>query len=194
MTISLAAAGVIWGFMYNPDSNVGVLNALLHGVGLPSQNWLSHLGTVDLGFAQLQLTNFAVIVPAVWAFAGFGVITLTAGLTALPDELVESARVDGARATQVVRYVIVPALRGPLTIVLVVSVIFALRTFDIVYVTTGGGPGRQTEVLALLLWQQAFAFIDSPQAGAAASIAVLMSVVLIVGAAPYLRRLGRRAR
>jgi ABC-type sugar transport system permease subunit len=180
--------------MYNPDPNVGVLNAVLQGLHLPAQSWLSNLGTLNLAFAHLKLTNLAVIMPAVWAFAGFGVITLTAGLTALPDELVEAARVDGARPAQIVRYVIIPVLRGPLVIVLVVSVIFALRTFDIVFVTTGGGPGRDTEVLALLLWQQAFAFIDTPQGGAAAAIAVLMSVVLIAGAAPYLRRLVRSPR
>lgn len=194
MTISLAATGVIWSFMYNPDPNVGVLNAILKAVHLPAQQWLSNLGTLNLGFADLKLTNLAIIIPAVWAFAGFGVITLTAGLTSLPEELVEAARVDGARTMQIVRHVIIPALRGPLTIVLVVSVIFALRTFDIVFVTTGGGPGRDTEVLALLLWQEAFAFIDSPQGGAAAAIAVLMSVALIAGAIPYVRRLVRRPR
>jgi ABC-type sugar transport system permease subunit len=194
MTISLAATGVIWSFIYNPDPNVGVLNAILKGLHLPAQQWLSNLGTLNLGFADLKLVNLAVIMPAVWAFAGFGVITLTAGLTSVPDELIEAARVDGARPAQIVRHVIVPALRGPLTIVLVVSVIFALRTFDIVFVTTGGGPGRDTEVLALLLWQEAFAFIDSPQGGVAAAIAVLMSAVLIVAAIPYLRKLVRRPR
>jgi len=204
MTISLAAAGVIWSFLYNPDPHVGVLNGILKAIHLNinidwgfvqfhTGQWLSDMGTLHLGFADIPLTNLAVIVPAVWAFAGFGVITFTAGLTALPNELVEAARVDGAKPTQIVRHVIIPALRGPLLIVAVVSVIFALRTFDIVFVTTGGGPAQDTEVLALLLWQQAFAFIDTPQGGAAAAIAVLMSLVLVAGAAPYLRKLVRRS-
>jgi ABC-type sugar transport system permease subunit len=71
----------------------------------------------------------------------------------------------------------------------VVSVIFALRTFDIVYVMTGGGPAQDTMVLALLLWQQAFAFLDTPQGGQATAIAVLMSAVLVAGSYPYLRQL-----
>ena len=204
MTISLAAVGVIWGFIYNPDPDFGVLNALvdfLHldvsfSVGPLSVNtgeWLSNLGQLDLGFTELRLTNLAVIIPAFWGFTGFGVITITAGLTAVSQDLIDAALVDGARPRHVVRHVLVPALRGSLTIVAVVSVIFALRTFDIVYVLTGGGPAQDTQVLALLLWQTAFVFLDTPQGGIAATIAVLLSAVLVAGAYPYLRGLLRSA-
>lgn len=200
MTISLAAAGVIWSFMYNPDPSVGVLNAVLHGIHLHvnvdwgflsfhTGNWLSDMGVLDLGLVRVAWTNLAVILPAVWAFAGFGVITFSAGLTSLPTDLIEAAQVDGARPGQVVRHVVIPSLRNQVTVVAIISVIFALRTFDIVFVTTGGGPGEQTDVLALLLWREAFAYIDAPQAGNAAAIAVVMSVVLIACSLPYLRRL-----
>ncbi|MGH2394065.1 MAG: carbohydrate ABC transporter permease, partial [Candidatus Limnocylindria bacterium] len=87
----------------------------------------------------------------------------------------------------VVRHILVPLLRRWTVIVAVVSVIFALRTFDIVWVMTGGGPANDTEVLAVLLWKQAFAFLDSPQAGQAAAIAVLMATVMVIAAFPYLR-------
>jgi ABC-type sugar transport system permease subunit len=202
MTISLAAVGVIWGLVYNPDPEFGVLNAflsLLHldvsvdlgPLHLRTGEWLSDVGSLDLGFADLRLTNITVILPAVWGFVGFGVVTITAGLTAVSQDLIDAARVDGARAHQVVRHVLVPALRGPLVIVGVVSVIFALRTFDIVYVLTGGGPAQDTQVLALLLWQKAFVFLDSPQGGTATAIAVLLSAVLVSGAYPYLRGMTR---
>jgi ABC-type sugar transport system permease subunit len=203
LTISLAAIGVVWTFVYNPDPDVGVLNAvfrLLHldnvdvDVGwfeLHTGAWLSDPGHLDLGPLTIQFTNLAVIIPAFWAFTGFGVITFTAGLTALPDDLVEAAKMDGAGPLSIVRHVIVPSLRGPMIVVLVQMVIFALRTFDIVYVMTGGGPGEDTMVLALLLWLQAFDFLDTPQAGQAAAIAVLLSVTLLVGAYPYLRRATR---
>jgi ABC-type sugar transport system permease subunit len=204
MTISLAAVGVIWGFVYNPDPDFGVLNALVRLLHLDvtinwgplhfrTGEWLSDLGRLDLGFTELRFTNISVILPAVWAFVGFGVITFTAGLTAVSQDLIDAARVDGARARHIVRHVLVPALCGPLTIVAVVSVIFALRTFDIVYVLTGGGPAQDTQVLMLLLWQQAFVFLDSPQGGLAAAIAVLLSAVLVTGAYPYLRGLLRGA-
>ncbi|MQA62935.1 MAG: ABC transporter permease subunit [Actinophytocola sp.] len=201
MTISLAATGVIWSLIYNPDPQVGLLNAVLDKLGILGADWnvgplevhtgawLSDPGVLHLGFADLRLTNLALVIPAFWAFTGFGVITLTAGLTSVSYELVEAAKVDGANTWQVARYVLIPALRAPLVVVGVVSVIFALRTFDIVFVMTGGGPAEDTMVLALLLWQQAFAFLDTPQAGLATAIAVLLSVVMIVAAYRYLRQL-----
>ena len=206
LTISLAAIGVIWTFVYNSNPDVGVLNSVLRLLHLDNVDvdlgwfelhpgdWLSNPGHLDLGPVQIRFTNLAVIIPAFWAFTGFGVITFTAGLTALPSDLVEAAKVDGAGPLQIVRYVIIPSLRGPMIVVLVQMVIFALRTFDIVYVMTGGGPAEDTMVLALLLWLQAFEFLDSPQAGQSAAIAVLLTVVMVVAAYPYLRRATRRDR
>jgi raffinose/stachyose/melibiose transport system permease protein len=204
LTISLAAIGVIWTFVYNPDPDIGSLNAILQALHLDNLDvdigwlelhsgaWLSNPGHIDIGPLEIRLTNLSVVIPAFWAFTGFGVITFTAGLTALPNELVEAARVDGAGPMQIVRHVIVPFLRGPMVVVLVQMVIFALRTFDIVYVMTGGGPSDDTMVLSLLLWLQAFRFLDTPQAGQGAAIAVLMSVTLVAAAYPYLRRATRR--
>lgn len=203
MTISLAAAGVIWTFMYDPD--FGVLTRFVQWSGMAFEvdwgpitfrtaDWLSNPGVIDLGFAQIRLINLSLIVAGFWAFTGFGVITFTAGLTAVPEELVEAARVDGARPHQLIRHILVPQLRGPMTIVATISVIFALRTFDIIWVITQGGPAEDSEVLAVLLWKQAFVFLDSPQAGGATAIAIIMSVVLIAGAWPYLRQLAEEKR
>jgi raffinose/stachyose/melibiose transport system permease protein len=196
MTISLTAIGVIWKLMYNPD--YGTVDGLVRAthtngsvdVGplhAQASNWLSNPGSLDLGFAELSLVNVSLIVAAFWALTGFGVITYTAGLTAIPTEVMEAAQIDGAGWLTVVRYILLPLLRRSTVIVAVVSVIFALRTFDIVWVMTGGGPANDTEVLAVLLWKQAFAFLDSPQAGQAATIAVLMAAVMVVAAFPYLR-------
>jgi raffinose/stachyose/melibiose transport system permease protein len=202
MTISLAAVGVIWGFIYNPDPDKGLLNAGLRLIGVGNADltlgplelhlgrWLSNPGVLHIGGLDIRLTNIMIIIPAVWAFVGFGVITFTAGLTSVPAELLEAARVDGASRWQTIRHVTLPSLRPSIVVVVVISVIFALRTFDIVFVTTGGGPAQDTEVLGLLLWQQAFQFLDSPRAGQAAAIAIIMSVVLIAGAMPFLRKNG----
>jgi ABC-type sugar transport system permease subunit len=202
MTISLAAAGVIWTFMYNP--NFGVIPSFLGVFGLDGAafdwgpihlragQWLSNPGEIDLGVVQIRLINLSLVVAGVWAFTGFGVITLTAGLTAISPELVEAARVDGARPLQIVRHVLVPGLRGSLVIVGTISFIFALRTFDIVWVVTQGGPATDSEVLAVLLYQQAFQFIGD--AGLGTTVAVIMSVVLIAAAYPYLRGVIREER
>jgi ABC-type sugar transport system permease subunit len=205
MTISLAAAGVIWGFMYNPDSEVGVINAVLETLGidfdvdvwileLHAGDWLSNPGMIDLGFAEIRLINVALVIAGVWAFTGFGVITITAGLTGVPTELIEAAKVDGATTWQTMRRVLIPQLRAPIGVVAVISFIFALRTFDIVYVMTEGGPANSTTVVALLLWQQTYVFLDSPQAGAAAATAVIMSAVLVVVCFPQLKRMLARSR
>ena len=205
MTISLAAAGVIWGFMYNPDSKVGVINAVLETLGIDFDvdwwilelhvgDWLSNPGMIDLGFAEIRLINVALVIAGVWAFTGFGVITITAGLTGVPTELIEAAKVDGATTWQTMRRVLIPQLRAPIGVVAVISFIFALRTFDIVYVMTEGGPANSTTVVALLLWQQTYVFLDSPQAGAAAATAVIMSAVLVVVCFPQLKRMLARSR
>lgn len=202
MTISLAAVGVIWGFIYNPDPDKGLLNAGLRLIGVGDADltlgplelhlgrWLSNPGVLHLGGVDVRLTNIMIIIPAVWAFVGFGVITFTAGLTSVPAELIEASKVDGASRWQTIRHVTLPSLRPSIVVVVVISVIFALRTFDIVFVTTGGGPAQDTEVLGLLLWQEAFQFLDAPKAGLAAAIAILMSAVLIAAAMPFLRKNG----
>ncbi|MGH3440670.1 MAG: carbohydrate ABC transporter permease [Nitriliruptorales bacterium] len=198
MTISLTAVGVIWTFVYDPD--FGVLTALTGALGLDgvlelgpltlrAGNWLSDPGVLDLGVVRIPLVNVSLVVAGFWGFTGFGVITLTAGLTALPQELVDAARVDRASPLQVIRHVVIPSLRRPLLIVATVSFIFALRTFDIVWVITQGGPATDSEVLAVLLWKQAFVFLDSPQAGRATAIAIVMSVALVAAAYPYLKGL-----
>lgn len=203
MTVSLTAAGVLWVLVFNPD--FGVLPALLGIVGLDGAvldagplhlrlaDWLSNPGTLDLGFATINLVNLSAIMPAVWALTGFGVISFTAGLTSISPELIEAGRVEGANRFQVARHIVVPQLRGAMIIVAVVFVIYALRTFDVVWVTTQGGPGTDSEVVAILLWREALAFFDSPSAGQATAIAVLLSVAMIVGAYPYLRSLLREA-
>ncbi|HEX5396072.1 MAG TPA: sugar ABC transporter permease [Candidatus Limnocylindria bacterium] len=203
MTVSLTAAGVLWALVYNPD--FGVVSAALGGIGLDGANvdlgplqlhlgdWLSNVGSLALGFTDIPLVNLTVIAPAFWALTGFGVISFTAGLTALNAELVEAARVEGANAWQVVRHIVVPSLRPAMIIVGVVFVIYALRTFDVVWVTTNGGPGTDTEVVAILLWREALAVFDTPSAGQATAIAVLLSAIMVVGAYPYLRSLLREA-
>ena len=203
LTVSLTAAGVLWALVYNPD--FGVLTALTRALGLQDvelqlgplelrlADWLSDLGTLQLGFAELSLVNLAVIAPAFWALTGFGVISFTAGLSSLDQQQVEAAQVEGANGRQVLRYVVIPSLRGAIVIVGIVFVIYALRTFDVVWVTTRGGPGTDTEVVAVLLWRKALEFFDSPSGGQATAIAFLLTAVLVIGAYPYLRSLLRQS-
>ncbi len=201
MTVSLTAAGVLWVLVFNPQ--FGVLSAALGAIGLdgaqldagPLQvrlsDWLSNPGSLALGPVTIEFVNLSAILPAVWALTGFGVISFTAGLTSISPELIEAATVEGASRYRIARDVVIPQLRGAMVIVAVVFVIYALRTFDVVWVTTQGGPGTDSEVVAVLLWRKALAFFDTPSAGQATAIAVLLSAVMVVGAYPYLRSLLR---
>lgn len=198
MTISLAAAGVIWTFMYDPD--FGTLPAVIEALNvgfdvdgrwfaLRTDSFLSDPGHLRLGPVTIHFINLSLVIAGFWAFTGFGVITITAGLAGIPTEIVEAARVDGARPGQVLRHIIIPSLRRSLLVVAAVSVIFALRTFDVVWVITQGGPVDDSEVLAVRLWKQAFVFLDSPQAGRGTAVAVIMTIALIALSGRYLRSL-----
>lgn len=198
MTISLAAAGVIWTFMYDPD--FGTLPAAIEALNvgfdvdlgwfaLRTNSFLSDPGHLTIGPLTINFINLSLVVAGFWAFTGFGVITLTAGLASIPEEIIEASRVDGARPGQILRHIIIPSLRRSLLVVGAVSVIFALRTFDVVWVITQGGPVNDSEVLAVRLWKQAFVFLDSPQAGRGTAIAVIMSVALIALSGRYLKSL-----
>lgn len=200
MSISLAAAGIVWTFMYDPD--FGTLPAILDAINvkidvdvgwfsLRSSAFLSDPGHLTLGPIDIRFINLSLIIAAFWAFTGFGVITVTAGLSGLDQTLIEAAVVDGASTPQLIRYIIVPSLRSSLIVVGAISVIFSLRTFDVVWVITQGGPVRDSEVLAVRLWKEAFVFLDRPQAGSGTAIAVMISIVLAAFSVPYLRSMIR---
>jgi Binding-protein-dependent transport system inner membrane component/Bacterial regulatory proteins, gntR family len=151
--------------------------------------WLSNPGVLHLGFADIRLTNLVLIVPAFWAFTGFGVITLTAGLTAVPYQLVEAAKVDGANAWQAARHILVPALRRPLVVGRrrqrdLRAAHLRHRLCDDRRCPRPGHHGARPAAVAA-----GVRLPRHPQGGQATAIAVLMSLVLIAGSYPYLRQL-----
>ena len=153
------------------ESNTGVLNNFLRGVGLGglARSWLGDPSTALP----------AVIAVSVWKNVGFSLVILLAGLQTLPREVIEAARVDGANGRQVVTSVIVPLMRPIIAITVVLSVISGLKVFDLIFIMTRGGPTYATEVFATLLYRQAFELNDM---GVASAIAVVM-VLVIMGTA-----------
>src|SRR5207244_8293678 len=147
-----AVAGVIvsLGLLWLLDGSFAVVNALLRQAG-----WLS----TDLAwFANDDTALGAVIVATAWKAYPFFTLTLLAGLQAIPTTLYEAARVDGASAWQRFRFITWPGIRAPAALGAILNTLWALREFDIIYVTTGGGPDRATETLAVRIYQEAFAF------------------------------------
>ena len=159
----------LWQRIY--EANTGLLNTFLRGIGLEAiaHPWLGDPATA-LG---------AVIAVSVWKNVGFSLVILLAGLQGLPRDVIDAARVDGADAWQLTTRVIAPLMRPILALTALLSIIGGLKVFDLVFIMTRGGPTYSTEVLATMLYRQAF---ELNEMGAASAIAVI-PVALVLGTA-----------
>ncbi|HZO69660.1 MAG TPA: sugar ABC transporter permease [Kribbellaceae bacterium] len=162
--VAMVVVAVAWRQIYAPD---GGLNDLLRAVGLESltRGWLG-----DYTFALP-----AVGVIGTWFETGLVTVLLLAGMARIPAERYEAARLDGAGPLAELRAVTLPAVRGEVAVALTLTVIAALRTFDLVYVTTSGGPGTSTTVPSYEVYHRAF---ELGQVGLAAAIGVCLTVVI----------------
>ncbi|GAB3843689.1 carbohydrate ABC transporter permease [Dactylosporangium cerinum] len=165
---------VVWMFLF--DTNLGLVNEVL---GLDGYNWLYDR---DVAFTLIG----AVVV---WHSFPFVMVTLYAGIQAVPHEVLEAAELDGAGPWLAWRRIMVPMLRPIITIVVIQSVIWDFKVFTQVYVMTGGGGiAGQNMVLNVYAYQQAFA---SSQYGLGSAIGVVMTAILVVVTLLYLRALRR---
>jgi multiple sugar transport system permease protein len=150
------AAGVIARLMYTP--NYGIINLALRGAGLIDRDieWLSTAPTA----------MFSVLSVDIWQWMPFVFLVAFAGLQAVPQDIVEAAKSDGAGGWHLFRYIEFPYLQSLLLLVLVFRVTDTFRVFDHVLVLTGGGPGSATEFLSVYLYRVAFKFFDLSYAAA----------------------------
>jgi multiple sugar transport system permease protein len=173
--ISEVVAVVIWKFLMDPD--LGMVERPLAAIGLPL-HW-----AVDPP-AGLAL----VCIISVWLNLPFSFIIAYAAIRGVPQELYEAAHTDGASAWQSFRHITFPAILPSLLVALIFRYIVAFRLFSEVWLLTGGGPARMTEVLAIYLYKQAFTYADFGQGAAAGWIMVLGSGLFAVA---YVSRLNR---
>jgi multiple sugar transport system permease protein len=158
------AIAVVWEFMLHPS--FGLVNLLLAKAGIAGPRWLEDPSTA--------LVSLAII--GVWQMAGFNMVLFLTGLTAIPAQYYEAAAVDGAaRAWDRFWLVTWPMLRPITGFVVVISVIRSFQLFETVYVITGGGPQKSTEVLLYTMFSEAFEFFRT---GRAAAIAVVFLVLV----------------
>lgn len=167
--IPLVAAGIIWGWLL---SQTGLVNQILKAVGLG-------------GVTRAWLGDFDWALPAVgiigiWVLLGFCTVLLLTGMTKIDPALYESARIDGASWLQEFLAITVPLLRYEIGVSLTVTVIAALAAFDIVYVSTAGGPGNATAVPGIQIYILAFTQRDIGLASALAVLLMLLVVVIIL--------------
>lgn len=167
-------------FLWLLDGSFGVVNAVLRKAG-----WL----VTDLAwFATDETALAAVIMATVWKAYPFFTLTLLAALQAIPSSLYEAAQVDGAGPWGRFRYVTWPGLRAAATLAVILNTLWALREFDIIYLTTGGGPDRATETLAVRIYQEAFAFFRMGTASALGVLTMAMAGLLVLASLRPLRR------
>jgi alpha-glucoside transport system permease protein len=173
MAISFVGASVIWKFVYEARDptrpQVGLLSQIVIALGWHHPpNWiLSH-----------PLNNFLLMVILIWTQTGFAMVVLAAAIRAIPDDVVEAARVDGAKGGKLLFYVTIPMIRSTLIVVLTTVMITTLKIFDVVRTMTGGNFG--TQVLANEMYSQAFTQFNYGRASALAVI-LFVAVLPIVG-------------
>lgn len=174
--VSEVSAVVMWRYLFEPD--VGMMSRLLASIGLPPIEWAvnpSH------GLAMVSLLS-------IWLHLPFSFIILYAARLSIPSDLYEAASIDGASARTSFRRITLPLLMPALLIAALFRYIFAFRLFSEVWLMTGGGPARSTEVMAVYLYLEAFRYNAFGSAAATGWLLVLASLVLALF---YLRRLYR---
>jgi raffinose/stachyose/melibiose transport system permease protein len=164
--ITPAVIAVVWQRIYEPNGPVNDLLTLV-GLGGITRGWL---GDFTWALPALGLAG-------TWAAFGLCMVMFLAGMQSIPTELYDAVRVDGAGPIREFFTVTLPNLRGPLSVVLSLTMIGAIRVFDIVWLTTKGGPGISTITPTVVLYERAFA---NPDVGSAAAIGVVLTLVSLV--------------
>ena len=175
MAIAATAVAIIWKFVYDPDPNIGSLNAIITTFGADPIAW----------YGREDVVNYALIFAYVWASTGFAMVVLSAALKGISEEVIEAARTDGASEWDIFRRIQLPLLSLPMAVVTVWLLINVIKLFDIIYVMTGGGPGNASEVIAFTMYDQTF---QNGEAGYGAAVAVVMLILIIPIMAFNIRR------
>jgi multiple sugar transport system permease protein len=168
LLVSPIAVGLIWRLLLHAD--LGAVNWALGLFGLPKQEWLS-------GQATAMPTIIGV---DVWHETSLMIVIILAGLTALPRDPIEAAAVDGANAWQALWTVTLPLLTPVLLVAVLIRMIAAMKTYDLIYILTRGGPGSATETISYSIWKNAFTTLDMGRSAAASFLLLLAILALTV--------------
>ncbi|MFB6291425.1 MAG: carbohydrate ABC transporter permease [Candidatus Bipolaricaulia bacterium] len=167
-------SGLAWRYMLKPTQ--GIVNHILMTLEI-TDNYISWLGNPKLAMPS-------VILAEVWRAYPFVMVILLAGLQAIPQQLYEAARVDGASFFQTFRYITIPQLKRPFAVALALDTIWEYRRFGVIYTMTKGGPGHATEVFSMRVYKEYFKFFNFEYA---ATIAVVVAGVMLLITLPYVR-------
>jgi alpha-glucoside transport system permease protein len=166
MAIAATAVALIWKFVYSPNPDLGVINAIINGLGGTPIPFLGRESTV----------NYALIFANVWASAGFAMVVLSAALKGISQEVIEAARTDGATEWDIFRRIQLPLLSLPISVVTVWLLINVIKLFDLIYIATAGGPNGQSRVIGYFMFTETF---EGGRYGYGSAIAVVMLLLII---------------
>ncbi len=160
------AVALMFRLMFNP--NLGIVNWVIGLAGIPPQGW----------FGDPNLALGTIVFVDVWHETSLMLLMLYAGLQAMPSEPVEAARIDGASRLQILRYVTWPLMKPVILVALLIRMIAALKSYDLIYMLTQGGPGKATETISFYAYRLGFRFLDIGQAAAVSFILLMVVIVL----------------
>lgn len=159
------AVSLIWAMMYNYD--LGIINHMLTSIGLPRSLWL----------ASPKMVIPALIITDVWQWTPLIMLIVLASLESLPQDPFESAYVDGASSFQVLTYLTLPMVRPAIVVAAMIRSIDAIKTFDLIYVMTQGGPDIASENLNIYIFHKGFSYF---RMGEASTLAVVLFMLVLV--------------
>jgi ABC-type sugar transport system permease subunit len=168
--ISRTAIALMWYFLLYPEG--GPVATLLGSAGLGNIN-VNFLGSKSYAIYAITVIN-------AWTYAGFNMLIFSAGITGIPRDVYEAAVVDGVNGWQKMLYITVPMLKNSFQIFILNCIIGSITTFEMVYVTTGGGPGNASEVFGTLLYKNAFTYNNYGYSNAMGSFLIITSFLASV--------------
>lgn len=177
--LSFVVTGTLWAWMYNPAN--GIINSLMRAMGLGSLAGTWHT-------AQ-ETVMPAIILALVWQFSGYVALIFLAGLKSVPQNQINAAYLDGASSFKVFRRVVLPQLKAPLATSVVIIAMYALRSFDFIWVLTGGGPGYASHTLPIMMYRETFL---STRYAYGASVATVLLIIVLILIVPYVYKTYRR--
>lgn len=177
MMITPICIGLIFAYIFNPT--LGVANYLLEQASIEPLGW----------FSDPKIALITMILVNSWQWTPFMMLLMLAGLTSIDQEQYEAAEVDGAKWYHIAAWIEIPAIRSIVIIGIILRIIDNLRLFDIVYVTTRGGPSSATEVVTFFAYKQDFQYFKIGYGSAAAVVILAISIVITTIVIRYLRRI-----
>jgi len=164
IVISGTAIGLMFSIIYNYD--YGLLNAIMRTLGLPEQVWLTEHSSIYL-----------VLIPILWQYVGFYFVIFLTGISKIPEDIYESAQLDGITGIQKALKITIPLLRDVIASCLTLATAGALKVFDVVYIVTKGGPMNSSELLSTYMYDKAF---NGQNVGYASTIVIAMMLLGIL--------------